>query len=252
MSAWGRRLVVLVGLSAVSLSVVVASAPATLGPIVHPDSLERTVAESTPYLVVVLAILATVVALIRGLSASVTRPRPLAADRSPDSERARPTPRSTGSPEPSPAGDSFDADLTTAVDGPTLHRSRARYRLEQRLSTVATERIAVVEGCDADAARRRIAAGIWTEDVLAAAFLGDERAPDLPLRWRLYAWLYEARAYERSVDRTVVAIERYGRDDSSSESSTEPTSGSAGTRTTETSRSVPDEKPAAEEGGVLR
>ncbi|MFB6162901.1 MAG: hypothetical protein ABEJ86_05625 [Halococcoides sp.] len=58
-----------------------------------------------------------------------------------------------------------------------------------------------------DDADRPIANGEWTDDPIAAAFLGDDDAVDYPFSHRLYAWLYPGRAYDRRVRRSLRAVE---------------------------------------------
>lgn len=55
--------------------------------------------------------------------------------------------------------------------------------------------------------------GSWTDDRVAAAFLGGERAPDVAIWRRLYAWFYPARAFENRVEHVVDAIERAADDE---------------------------------------
>lgn len=84
-----------------------------------------------------------------------------------------------------------------------------RDSVQSRLRSAAIETIAAIERCPRATARERVLAGEWTDDPVAAAFLGDAEAPDYPLRWRLYAWLHEEQAFEESVDRSLSAIESY-------------------------------------------
>jgi hypothetical protein len=81
------------------------------------------------------------------------------------------------------------------------HREHVRERVRE------TAVRAYAHGADTgeDAAREAVAAGEWTDDRLAAAFLGDERAPRYPLRERLRGWLHPGRAFRRRAQRAADA-----------------------------------------------
>lgn len=93
--------------------------------------------------------------------------------------------------------------LAEDPDAEAWEAQRVRHRLRAAVRTVRTG--------DADRSRGAVEAalvdGSWTDDRVAAAFLGGDDAPDVGLPRRLYAWLYPARAFERRVERTVDAIE---------------------------------------------
>lgn len=57
-----------------------------------------------------------------------------------------------------------------------------------------------------EAVRAAIDAGDWTDDRIAAAFLGGEAAPDFPLRSRIRGWVRPSAAFRHRVERTVTAI----------------------------------------------
>lgn len=93
--------------------------------------------------------------------------------------------------------------LEADPDAEAWEAERVRERLRAAVVAVRTD--------GADRTRAAVEAelgdGSWTEDRVAAAFLGGDDAPDIGLARRLYAWLYPARAFERRVRRTVDAIE---------------------------------------------
>ncbi|SDR43961.1 DUF7269 family protein [Natronobacterium texcoconense] len=55
----------------------------------------------------------------------------------------------------------------------------------------------------------RIRRGKWTDDRIAATFLGDETAGSLSLWHRLRMWLFPGRTFERRLERTLEELERY-------------------------------------------
>lgn len=204
--SWLRRLVVAVALAAFGTTVVLIQAPSLLESAIDPASLEDAIGTDGQYAIVAACgLLAVFAALWKGISASVSRPAPLSgADESgPDSAVG----------EDSVAGAAFEEAMTTATDGGWAdRRERARERVDERLIGAATARIATVDGVDPERARKQVVGGEWTDDRVVTAFLGDETAPDAPLRWRLYEWLYEDRAYRRAIERTIDEIDAYGRD----------------------------------------
>ena len=90
-----------------------------------------------------------------------------------------------------------DSSGRASTDARALVRDRVRLTAER----------AYAQGASADdaAAAEAVAAGEWTDDRVAAAFLGDERAPRLPLRERLRGWLHPGRAFERRARRAADA-----------------------------------------------
>lgn len=65
----------------------------------------------------------------------------------------------------------------------------------------------LARGHDAETAHERLRSGAWTDDPVAAAFLGDETAGSLGLRRRLYGVLSPHRAFERRFERTLAELE---------------------------------------------
>ncbi|WP_336037955.1 DUF7269 family protein [Halobacterium yunchengense] len=68
---------------------------------------------------------------------------------------------------------------------------------------------------DEDDAAAAVAAGEWTDDRVAAAFVGDERAPHYPLRERLRGWVVPERAFERRAERAAAAVHALATDGAS-------------------------------------
>lgn len=103
----------------------------------------------------------------------------------------------------------FDRELQLAaydVDAPVVQDAREGIR--ERVRATAVRAYARRNGVSQDDARDAVAAGEWTDDVVAAAFAGDERAPQLPLAERLRGWIRPDRAYRRRATRAVDAVHR--------------------------------------------
>ena len=109
-------------------------------------------------------------------------------------------------------GEAFDRAVSATIEE-HLVDPRPSSPLHRRLRRAAIDRIAAVDGVGVETAAERVDAGRWTDDRLVASFLGDETAPDAPLRWRLFAWLYADLAFERAVDRAIATIDAYSEDD---------------------------------------
>lgn len=100
-------------------------------------------------------------------------------------------------------GQPVDGALDAIVDGTDAFARDARPRVRERVRETAVRACASTDRADAEAA---VARGEWTDDPVAAAFLGDERAPRYPLRERLRGWVHPDRAFRRRVERTVDAV----------------------------------------------
>lgn len=72
-----------------------------------------------------------------------------------------------------------------------------------RLETVLVHALMERDGISQQEAQMRIQTGEWTDDRVAAAFLGDNGASSLPLWRRVYAWLYPARTFSARYTRTL-------------------------------------------------
>lgn len=99
------------------------------------------------------------------------------------------------------AGSTLDADVEQAVEHGGEAFRDVRAALYETATSVYAERADVPESEAAAAVDR----GVWTDDPVAARFLGQEQ---LPLAMRLRRWLVPVRERERRIERTVVAIER--------------------------------------------
>jgi hypothetical protein len=99
------------------------------------------------------------------------------------------------------AADPLDADLRGAV------RRGGEQLLTVRSLLRATAVDAYAEANDVSTARaqRAVERGAWTDDGVAARFLGSEAGLSL---WRLRLWLVPVRERQRRIERTIGAIER--------------------------------------------
>ena len=116
----------------------------------------------------------------------------------------------TGDPErryeaPTP-GDDLAETLAFA-----RRRSRAgdrpRDRLRERVADIAAAAVADAAGCSTDEAAERVRTGEWTDDPVAAWFLGEEVGLPPATRARLLAAAPFSQ-FEASFDRTVREVER--------------------------------------------
>jgi hypothetical protein len=88
-----------------------------------------------------------------------------------------------------PSGDLLGAEFddtlarTERMSSTELRRSEAPEDVRQRLRAAAIAATARREGIDREAAASRVDSGEWTDDPVAAAFLGSPRAPPA-VRWR--------------------------------------------------------------------
>lgn len=64
-------------------------------------------------------------------------------------------------------------------------------------------------GYSSDEADERIRTGAWTDDTVAAVFLGDATAGTFSLGQRLRMWLFPGRTFEQRLERTLTALEQY-------------------------------------------
>jgi len=90
-----------------------------------------------------------------------------------------------------------DSSGRASTDARIVVRERVRLTVERAYAQDA-------DAGDVDVAEA-VAAGEWTDDRIAAAFLGDDRAPRLPLLERLRGWLHPGRAFERRARRATDA-----------------------------------------------
>lgn len=103
------------------------------------------------------------------------------------------------------AGDAFDA----AVERVGEREVTAWGRGPDPAATLRETALVVLTRCRPDAdAESLVAAGTWTDDRVAAGFLGDERATAWTFGERLRLWLAPERETRRRAERTVAALRR--------------------------------------------
>lgn len=115
----------------------------------------------------------------------------------------------TGDPElryeaPVPGGD-VDGELADA-DGWSRYSVNRRDRLRERVGEATVETLVATEGLSREAARDRILAGEWTDDPVAAWFLGEEES--LPVREHARRLVRGESSFRLGVRRTVDALVR--------------------------------------------
>jgi len=121
-----------------------------------------------------------------------------------------PNPTVTGDPEarvtvPTPGSD-FDDDLVSAAGRRT--RWAARERVVDRLKARAKAALVARGGRAPEEAAALLDTGGWTDDPVAARFLG--ASVSIPLRQRVRLFLSGQSSLTDRVERTVTAIERVG------------------------------------------
>jgi hypothetical protein len=99
--------------------------------------------------------------------------------------------------------------VTRWIDDPRYGGEELRSRV--RRSAVETVRTA--GGTTEREAERAVERGTWTDDRIAAAFVGGKEAPGYPFRNRVRGWLRPDLAFERRFERTVDAVYDYGREE---------------------------------------
>lgn len=110
-------------------------------------------------------------------------------------------------PDATPPGADLDDAVQQATSRPSAIATRdARNVVRERVRATAVRAYARTRSVDEDAAADAVGRGAWTTDRVAAAFVGDERAPRLPLRERLRGWLHPDTAFERWVTRATDAV----------------------------------------------
>jgi uncharacterized protein (DUF58 family) len=103
-----------------------------------------------------------------------------------------------------PPGEDLDTELERFLDTGGIYFGRSRLREGLRSAAVAVlTRYDVYSEAEAEAA---IESGTWTDDLVAAAFLGGEGAPTLPVRSRIRSWFRRESPSERGVGHAVEAI----------------------------------------------
>lgn len=106
-------------------------------------------------------------------------------------------------------GADFDGRVQGAVEAaePTPTESDDLAAVRTRLRSLAVEILCRGRGYDRDEAQRALAAGTWTEDPVAAAFLADASTSQ-PLRRRVRRWVLPSAERRARIERTVAELER--------------------------------------------
>ncbi|GAB3678211.1 DUF7269 family protein [Halopiger thermotolerans] len=131
-----------------------------------------------------------------------------------------------------PATERVDRTIDALKRGNRANTNAVVADLRESLRAVET-----AKGYSSDAADERIRCGEWTDDRIAAVFLGDESAGTLSLRHRLRRWLFPGRTFRRRLERTLAEMERYAAEgEFSAERSRDGTDASSATMNPETRR----------------
>jgi hypothetical protein len=111
--------------------------------------------------------------------------------------------------DPERPGRAFDYAMARTVVELDADPNADAWEADRVRADLGTAVVAVLtgRGQEATVARAAVEDGSWTEDRLAAAFLGGSDAPGVSLRRRAYAWLFPTRAFRRRVERVVDEIE---------------------------------------------
>lgn len=108
--------------------------------------------------------------------------------------------------EPAAPGQTVDDALEWITDsGPEAGTRGARSEVRAAVRDTAIRAYASETGVSMERAADAVDSGEWTDDRVAAAFVGDERAPHFPLRERLRGWVRPERAFSRRADRAAGA-----------------------------------------------
>ncbi|WP_123537117.1 DUF7269 family protein [Halosimplex salinum] len=102
-------------------------------------------------------------------------------------------------------GNAFDVAVERACAGD----ERALEQVRERLRALAVARFTRAER-DSESASRAVAAGEWTDDRTAAAFLSEDDGPYPSIWSRLRLWLDAETERERRIRRTVEGIDALG------------------------------------------
>lgn len=138
---------------------------------------------------------AALYALVRAVSGrSAPAAAPEFLDRDPEVP-ARETP---------PVGAGFDR--TVSATAPREDLDAADDPVRERLRATAIAALARRTDLPETAAREAVATGGWTDDRVAAAFIGGSDAPSAPVGERVRGWIRPGATFQRRVDRTVEAI----------------------------------------------
>jgi hypothetical protein len=125
-----------------------------------------------------------------------------------------PTFAATGSGSARTDAPTVDDDLREDLRRVTRWIDDPRYggqELRSRVRDAAVHAVRASGRSEAEA-KRAVERGEWTDDRVAAAFVGGESAPGFPFRSRVRGWLRPDLAFERRLERAVDAVYDYGRE----------------------------------------
>jgi hypothetical protein len=131
--------------------------------------------------------------------------------------------------DPDRPGRAFDYAMARTVAQLEADPNADAWEADRIRADLETSVVAVLagRGREVRAVREAVEDGSWTNDRVAAAFLGGPEAPGVGLRRRVYAWLFPARAFRGRVERVVDEVEAL-RGDEQRESDRVDVSGDAG------------------------
>jgi len=192
----GAALAVVAAVAVAAVPLVAPSLGEALDPVAGP--LQSLVALGVPALALLVL---SLVRARRGRSAAA--PPRVTWDPDPDRDGEAPRRRSPGA--------AFDRDIERATNRRVSEAARrdARDALRDRLRVTAARTYRRVEGVERGAAREAIAAGRWTDDPWAGAFLAETgRGPQVPWGEWLRAVFTPGSAVETQIRRTLDAVDR--------------------------------------------
>lgn len=109
---------------------------------------------------------------------------------------------------PTVLGERFDAELSETIQDIRLNETDFdRTAIRQSLRNLLHRAIKQGRTCSDDRATAVIETGDWTDDAVAAAFLGNP--PEPPPRFQLFAWARPTAAYEHAIERTSLALDAF-------------------------------------------
>ncbi|AFZ72570.1 DUF7269 family protein [Natronobacterium gregoryi] len=114
-----------------------------------------------------------------------------------------------------------DADVVGARTSERVDRTIAALKRDETADTepivedvrASLRAIETARGYSGVRRENRIRRGTWTDDRIAATFLGDETAGSLSIWHRLRLWLFPGWTFERRLERTLAELERYASTD---------------------------------------
>ncbi|WP_135820371.1 DUF7269 family protein [Halostella litorea] len=195
MNRWGRRLVVAVGATTLAAGVALAYAPDLLPAGVRTAAREAAASTGSTRIAAAVAAFGLLAVLwsVRS-SGEPGRSEPIVA-----------APPEDPTTDDDVAGEAFDA----AVERVGERELSAWGRGPDPAATLYETALVVLNRSRPDAdAEALVAAGTWTDDRVAAGFLGDERATAWTFGERLRLWLAPERETRRRAARTVDALRR--------------------------------------------